>query len=130
MWKKCFLLLMSVVVMWIFTGCNAEDNNVQMKKYENDGYLGLTKSLPNMPTNPTYHNYRKDTELVKQSLKGIDDVINSTVTITNGVNMVITIQVPNHLSKQEARQIEQKVYKEITKQLPRYEVSVRRNKSG
>ncbi|NBI31076.1 hypothetical protein [Chengkuizengella marina] len=128
--KKCFLLFIIAIAVWIFTGCNTEDNNVQMKKYENDGYLGLTKSLPNMPTNPSYHNYRKDTELVKQSLKGIDGVIDSTITIANGTNMIITIQVSNHLSKQEAKQIEKTAYKEIKKQLPRYEVSVRSNKSG
>ncbi|NDI34802.1 hypothetical protein [Chengkuizengella sediminis] len=128
--KKCFLLLMTAVVIWISTGCNAEDNNVQTKKYENDGYLGLTKSLPNMPTNPSYHNYRKDTALVEQSLKGIDGVTSSAVTITNGTNMVITIQVPKHLSKQKIKQIEKTVYKETMKQLPRYEVTVRSNKSG
>ncbi|MDP5274658.1 hypothetical protein [Chengkuizengella axinellae] len=131
MWKKCFLFIIAVFAFSVFTGCNqVENNNVKMEKYENDGYLGLTKSMPNLPTNPSFHNYRKDTELVQQSLKDIKGVLGTTVTITDGENMLITVQVPKDSSNEAVKKIKKSVYEATFKQLPRYNITVRSNKSG
>ncbi|CAM3410122.1 hypothetical protein MALU111345_03425 [Marinicrinis lubricantis] len=121
----CLLILMVTALM--STACGRDNDKV--KTYGNDGYLGLTNANPNFPLSPGYHNYRNDSQLIKQTLSGIQEVETYTVNI-NGGDLYIKLGIPDGYSRAEIETIEQNVYKQLTYMLPRYTIHLTSDKSN
>lgn len=107
---SCLLLLIT-----LFFGCTAQENS-----YEQDGYLGMTNTFPNLNTNAGHHNYRVDSELMKSILQNNHKISDSSILI-NGANAYIRIKISSTLSKAEQEKLADDVIQELSFQVPRYQ---------
>jgi len=71
-------ILIGLITLLTGCGMNKEPNS-KAQSYPPDGYLGMTSVNPNQPLNPTYHNYREDTRLMKAVLAQFPGIIDSRI---------------------------------------------------
>lgn len=96
--------------------------------YDDDGRLGATETNPNLPTSPTYHNYREDHQVIRQTLDKFPEVRDARV-VLNGPTAVIYYRVPDTFSRKQVEQLEERVVDALTYTVPRYDFVMRcRNK--
>lgn len=105
------------------TACQKQDGVTRVKSYSRDGALGITEVNPNMPMSPTYHTYMDDTRLMKETIRQVPHVTDSTITV-NGPIATVRLNVPASLSAEEAAQVERDAHDKLTKAMPRYTVKV------
>ncbi|WP_274363943.1 hypothetical protein [Paenibacillus thermotolerans] len=110
------------VSIFALSGCTA-GNNVQ-QHYTQDGYMGLSNSNPNLRTHPSHHSYRKDRQLMRQALREMALDKRSYIAI-NGATAIITINVDDDISPQEAEAIRSDVYSLLKGNNPRYDYEIR-----
>ncbi|WP_282938232.1 hypothetical protein [Paenibacillus sp. RC67] len=105
------------------SACQKQDGTTRVKSYSQDGALGITEVNPNMPMSPTYHTYKEDTRLMKETIKQVPQVTGSNITM-NGPIATVRLSVPANLSAEEAARVERDAYDKLSKAMPRYTVKV------
>lgn len=110
------------VSIFALSGCTA-DNNVR-EHYTDDGYMGLSNQNPNMRSHPSHYTYRKDRQLMRQALREMALDKRSAIAI-NGTRAVVTIDVDEDISAQEAEAIRSDVYSLLKGNNPRYDYEIR-----
>lgn len=88
--------------------------------YGRDGMLGTTGANPNFPTSPTYHNYRADLTMIRDSLKGIPGLSDVRVSF-RGPRAVITGTLPAGTTSQEISRLEGEAAEAAYRMVPRYQ---------
>ncbi|GIP40298.1 hypothetical protein J31TS4_35780 [Paenibacillus sp. J31TS4] len=87
--------------------------------YGRDGMLGTTGANPNFPTSPTYHNYRADLTMIRESLRNIKGLSDVHVAF-HGPNAVIRGTLPSGTSEQEIAKREAEASEAAYRMVPRY----------
>ncbi len=128
--KRKFRLIMPMIISTmciclVMSSCGSDRNDQQTKvdDYNEDGYLGLSNSNPNLRTSPTHYTYNEDTKVIRMTLAGIRGVRGSTITLT-APNAYVRVRVSRGLSTQESRRIEEEAIAALSYNLPRYKVFV------
>jgi len=94
------------------------------KSYDDDGMLGATETNPNLQTSPTYHNYREDHQVIRQTLDKFPDVQDARV-VLSGPKAVIYYRVPETYGRKQAEQLEERVVEALKDMVPRYDFELR-----
>jgi hypothetical protein len=119
-------LLVASAFMVISAGlaaCQKQSAQSRVQSYAQDGLLGITDVNPNMPMSPTYHTYKEDTRLMKETLAQVPYVLDSNILI-NGPIATVNIDVPHNLSEQEFAKVEKDAFDKLTNAMPRYTIKV------
>jgi hypothetical protein len=119
-WIIALLAAALFVALFVaITGCGRKASPQETKEYDNDGYLGMTNTNPNLHINPTYHNYEVDTNMMRGALNLVQGVQGSRIT-TNGSRATVTVFVPEGTSVEEEARIQQQSVQMLQKHVPRY----------
>jgi hypothetical protein len=108
------------------TGCGnnkVTGDGQQIKQYDNDGYLGLSNTNPNLPGTYSHHTYQDDVRLIHQAAISVPGVKDTRVTLGNAVAHV-RLKLADDVPKQEIERIKQAALSAITYNMPRYTVTV------
>ncbi|HEY0826819.1 MAG TPA: hypothetical protein VGE40_01880 [Bacilli bacterium] len=116
--------MVCVCLMMSSCGSNRNDQQTKIDQYNEDGYLGLSNSNPNLRTSPTHYTYNEDTKVIRMTLAGIRGVRGSTIFLS-APNAYVRVRVSRGLSVQESREIEEKAIAALSYNLPRYKVFIR-----
>jgi hypothetical protein len=119
------LLLLSLPV-WT-AGCG-QDGGREARPYNDDGFLGLSSTNPNLQTSPSYLTYNKDLKMVNQALDQVRGVTRANV-IINGDTIYVRLRIPGGLPRTEIERIEQDAFRAVSYNLPRYRIVVSSNQS-
>lgn len=115
----CFLLLAA--------GCGGETGDA--RDYDrNDGYLGLTSTNPNDPTNPGYISYRDDIRMIRGTLREIKGVRNAQVRI-EADTVHVKLNIADGYSRTKIEAIKKQAREALEFMLPRYDFLVTSNRS-
>ncbi|MFE5322580.1 hypothetical protein ACFQ88_28260 [Paenibacillus sp. NPDC056579] len=120
--KIALLLLLTASAACMGTACQKQDG-IKAKSYSRDGLLGLSDVNPNMPMSPTYHNYRADTQLMKDTLQPIPNITGSTINM-NGPIATVRIKVRPDLTDEQVAAVQKEASEKLTHAMPRYTVKV------
>lgn len=112
-------ILLAGMLTASIAGCGRDAAPRQMKSYDNDGYLGMTNTNPNLHMNPTYHNYTVDTNMMRGALNGIRGVTANRI-MTNGSRATVTLTVPPGTSDEEVMRIRSEAEQALNHAVPRY----------
>jgi len=104
-------------------GCGSEPNQMEGNRYADDGYLGLSNSNPNLRTNPAFHTYNKDRQLMRQALREMDLDKQATIWMA-GTNVTVTLHL-GPLPPEEADAIRSDAYALLKGNAPRYDYEIR-----
>lgn len=97
-----------------------EGTQERINKYEEDGYLGMTNTNPNLQTSPTYHTYAKDQKLVLATLDDFEDLENPRITF-NGAKITVHYGLPDKYDAVEAEYLQTELRDKLKYMLPRYD---------
>jgi hypothetical protein len=118
------------VILWVglmgLTACgnnNVTGDGQQIKQYDNDGYLGLTNTNPNLPGTYSHHTYQDDVRLIHQAALSVPGVKDTQVTLGNAVAHV-KLELADDVPASEIDRIKQAALSAITYNMPRYTVTV------
>lgn len=121
--KSGFILALSLMLLAAGTACGANNGEMKGQSYDRDGLLGTTSANPNLPINPTYHNYATDVKLLKDSIAQIDGVQDSTI-VLNGATAYVTLELRDDLDIEESMRIRNAAQASLQRMMPRYDVRV------
>jgi len=119
-----FLMLM--VVSLAATGCGNAERNAEggVRSYGNDGYMGTSKSNPNLPITGTAWSYRRDNAFAAELLRGLDGIRHIRITRTGGSNMRVHLDLDRSLSREKVAALAAKAEAILKENFPRYRVTV------
>lgn len=117
------LLIVTLLPVLLAAACGGTDATPKMKSYDNDGYLGITNTNPNLQTGPSYHTYAVDTEMMRSAVAQIAGV-QSVRIATNGAKANVKIFVNPGLSAQEIARIRDESLRALQQAVPRYTYDV------
>lgn len=120
--RMVLLLLLGAITLSMGTACQRQDG-IKAKSYSRDGLLGLSDTNPNMPMSPTYHTYKADTQLMKDTIQQIPHITGSTIN-TNGPIATVRLTVESGLTEEQAAAVEREAYNKLSHAMPRYTVRV------
>jgi len=92
--------------------------------YGNDGYMGLSRSNPNLPLTGTAMSYRRDNAFVAELLRGLGGIRHIRITRTGGTNMRVHLDLDKSLSREEAAKLAARAEAILKENFPRYRVTV------
>jgi hypothetical protein len=121
--RAVFAMLLSLAAAAALPACQSQTQNPQVKNYSRDGLLGLTDANPNLPTSPTHHTYRKDSDLIRATINQVPHVTRASITL-NGDIANIRLHVPVELPDEEAAKVQRDAYERLSQAMPRYKVKV------
>jgi hypothetical protein len=116
--KARTLAIAAFAAVMLLAGCGGAERNME-SHYTQDGYMGLSNSNPNLRTNPTHHNYRKDRQLMRQALREMGLDKQSSIVI-NGPEVTVTIDLQEDVSSEEKEAIRADAYAMLKGNNPRY----------
>lgn len=102
-------------------GPNDSSSKSNANAYDNDGYLGITNTNPNLQTGPSYHTYQVDTDMMRQAVGKIGGVRHVRI-VTNGANANVELTVDRNASDLE--RIREEALKALQHEVPRYNFKV------
>lgn len=111
-------------IFLLLSGCGGNGVKSQTKDFPNDGLLGTTYANPNDPSNPTYHNYRADSNLIKQAIPLRKEIQSSSIAF-NGPTILVTLTLDADTDAQTVKQIRQETRMSVSNNMPRYKVQVK-----
>lgn len=117
-------LVFCLILLLLLAGCAANGGGrTQANQYDRDGMLGATSANPNLPISPTYHNYSNDVKLMKDTIRGMPGVKDSTI-LLNGPTAYITLQLNDDVDIEESMRIRNNTQASLQRMMPRYDVRV------
>lgn len=122
-------ILVFILVATMAASCSARPTEEQQSRpYGDEGYMSLSRSNPNLPTNPTHYHYGKDLKLAREVLADIPEIQGSVIHLDGGT-LLVTIRLPEGLSRAEIEQIEETAYDVLMYTFPRYKVDLTSDRS-
>ena len=119
--KSVSLILVSfITTVALLTACAKNDSDEHAKTYDRDGYMGLTNSNPNIPTNPTYTDYNDDVIMMKKAVNRVPGVRDSQFFIRGGT-VVVKLRMQPGFSRKQSERAKKQAYEQLTYMLPRYD---------
>ncbi|PYI52690.1 hypothetical protein [Paenibacillus flagellatus] len=103
--------------------CGGGDAKPKADAYDNDGYLGMTNTNPNLQTGPSYHTYQVDSDMMRNAVASIAGVRNVRVN-TNGTNATVRLTVDRGTSDGDKDRIRQEALQALQHAVPRYDYKV------
>lgn len=124
--RNIFRWLAIALIAFSQWGCmnnTNNDNGPKTQTYDNDGYLGLTNTNPNLPTHPSYHTYGVDVQTIRRAAMKIKGVTGVNVALFGGAANV-RLRLAEGIEGKKAERIKEEALKQITYEMPRYPVIV------
>ena len=103
-------------------GCGAD--RTARDGYGNDGYMGLSRSNPNLPITGTAWSYRRDNAFAAQLLSGLDGIRHIRITRPGGARMRVHLDIDKSLGREEAERLAARAEAILKENFPRYRVTV------
>jgi|HigsolmetaAR204D_1030405.scaffolds.fasta_scaffold00941_9 outer membrane lipoprotein-sorting protein len=122
-WERCKGLIVLGLLLTLLAACGVQEDQAVPGQYPEDGYLGMTQTNPNLPTNPTARNYAADNDAVRRTLENIKGVQLAQI-ISNGSNVWVYLTVNDGLSDAERENIRQQAVKALSFNNPRFNYRV------
>lgn len=126
--RQARLVLASVLLVAALAGCSGQGGS-KVKSYGQDGYMGLTNSLPGMPGRASESNHRADGKLITELVQRMDGVIDSHVQFA-GDTIAIALQLDPALGNEEAGRLFVQAEQELQANFPSYTVKVTASKDA
>ena len=104
-------------------GCGGADRGRQ-DGYGNDGYMGLSRSNPNLPITGTAWSYRRDNAFAAELLSGLKGIKHIRITRTGGSHMRVHLDIDKSLDREEAERLATRAEAILKENFPRYRVTV------
>jgi hypothetical protein len=122
--KKSKYIVFVLMLVLVLAACGNGGSNQKVKTYDHDGYMGLTESFPNLPTNyHSYHTYAVEKDMILDAARRVKGVKGGAVAFGNAVAYV-QLDLEEGITPAEAEHIKVLAFKEITYNMPRYPVVV------
>ena len=118
---RALLLLLLAAACGENSGPNGSGSRSNANAYDNDGYLGITNTNPNLQTGPSYHTYQVDTDMMRQAVGKIAGVRHVRI-VTNGANASVELTVDRNAADPE--RIREEALKALQHEVPRYNFKV------
>jgi len=108
-------------------GCGSAEQTAErpVKRYGNDGYMGISNSNPNLPITGTAWSYRRDDAFAAELLRRLDGIKHIRIMRTGGSNMHVHLDIDRSLSREEAAAVAAKAEAILKENFPRYKVTVK-----
>ena len=120
---KLFRLMIPALLL-LASACGAHGGGSnQMKTYNNDGYLGITNTNPNLPMTPTYHTYEVDTNMMRDAVVPIAGVRKARFAV-HGTKVNARLTVPKEYSEAERARVQNEALQALSHAVPRYNFKV------
>jgi len=104
-------------------GCGGADRDAR-DGYGNDGYMGLSRTNPNLPITGTAWSYRRDNAFVAELLSGLKGIRHIRITRPGGAHMRVHLDIDRSLGREEAERLAARAETILKENFPRYRVTV------
>lgn len=123
--KAAGLAFAALLPVLLAAACGTAGNgaNSSVKKYDNDGYLGITNTNPNLQMSPSYHTYDVDYSMMENAVTPIAGVRDVRIA-ANGTNANVKITADRALSNGEKERLRAEALHALQKAVPRYDYKV------
>ncbi|MEF3303243.1 hypothetical protein [Paenibacillus sp. GYB003] len=102
---------------------NPGNTGPKTQSYQNDGYLGITNTNPNLQTGPSYHTYEMDTNMMRDAVTPIAGVRKVRIA-TNGPNATVRLSVTKESTDADMERIRGQALDALKRAVPRYNFKV------
>lgn len=117
-----FLLVALMLMLGACGNQQANDGH-----YQNDEYLGLTNTNPNL-LNGANWSYERDVKVMRQALADVEGVQDATIVVEGGTAFV-RLEIPERFDRAQIETVEQNAYRVLRAQVPRMKFNVTSNRS-
>ncbi|MFC4602011.1 hypothetical protein [Cohnella hongkongensis] len=123
--RKRQSVLIGLGLALALAGCadNGARSGVGTQSYKQDGYLGQTNARPGLPGHHMITDYRNDNMTMREAIKNVPGVADSTVTF-NGADAYVTLKLEPGLAPREIPTVEQQAATVLRFNYPRYTIHV------
>ena len=129
--RRSLLYLAGLVLLIALAsaGCSrgpGEAEGGKPQTYGHDGYMGLSNSNPNLPSNPNYYSYSNDTKFMKEKLgelKGIEHIDFR----FQDPDIYVNLRLSKELSEEQALRLTEEAQAMLQYNMPRYLIHVKRS---
>lgn len=123
-YRSLRLLAAALLPVMLAAACGtAGGGTTKTQSYDNDGYLGISNTNPNLQTGPSYHTYQVDTDMMHSAVIPIAGVRKVRIT-TNGTNASVRITAPKDATDADLERIRGEALQALQHNVPRYDFKV------
>jgi ABC-type oligopeptide transport system substrate-binding subunit len=122
--RSRWLLAAVVLMLSLVTAACGGAAESETYQYPADGYLGITQTNPELPTNPSSRSYAENSEVIQRTLLSIDG-IERVSSFSNGPHVVVYLTLKEGLSDREREAIREKAEKALSFNSPGFDYQVR-----